>query len=333
MQNAIKHSHNIELNNTGKLFNKGAILTYLKQHKVDLTAYVFAAIVAWSVMLEAWTNSSEKWEEIEQQSIQNFVATQRDQVSNILEKPKLDVQDPKENIITSSDYLQKNNSEYIKSLELKPIFEFDSTIPNAGLGYYDENTWKSSIVLNDQVISKKSQEHLMDKKLYTEGLYANEYWWIEFMYKVHLKDFEQNYPLVNDKYYYYQVVEMMWEYKTLETFENHGTREAIHIFLLRIKEIIYSTWSENQYAMVSDMFRAAFESVFMWSNYDISYTNNGIDKLLTQNYYGNLPYSQISDFLSHIKDNLYSQWINVDDILEQWNISTQIASNSDYTHN
>ena len=89
MQNAIKHSHNIELNNTGKLFHKGAILTYLKQHKVDLTAYVFAAIVAGSVIMKTTSEQSQPIHS----DIQNTIQKQSLQVNDIIEQKSVSISD------------------------------------------------------------------------------------------------------------------------------------------------------------------------------------------------------------------------------------------------
>lgn len=327
MQNTIKHSNNIELTNTNTLFNKGAILSYLKEHKIDLTSYVFAAIVGGSVMMKP---TSEQLQSIHS-DIQHTIQNQSLQVNDIIEQKSASISDEFQTI--DQQILEKNDDiESETPLELSINFQYDSSIANAGEWDYDKNSWIGHIRLNPQVISKISAEKLTDKDLYAENLYHNELWSIKFMRKYSHKDLIQNHPDLLQKYDYYQIAEMLGEYGSLGNLQGKWTNEANHLFLLRIKEIIHSTWSKNQYAMVSDVFKSSFESVFMWSNDDISYTNTGIDQLLNQNYYGELPYSQISEFLYHIKDNLSSQWIYVDDILEQWNISTKIASNSDYTN-
>jgi hypothetical protein len=151
------------------------------------------------------------------------------------------------------------------------------------------------------------------------------------MRKIYPDDFKQNYPILSSKYHYDQVAEMMWEYKTLKTLANNGSIEATHIFLLRIREIIYSTWSRNQYAMISDSFKNVFDSVFNDNQRDITYTDEWVKKLLTLNHFWELSSNKISKFIRKIEDNLYSQWIQIENIIDNnyWN---QIAQNTDYTH-
>lgn len=328
MQNAIKHSNETEFTNTSTLFDKGAILRYLKEHKIDVASYVFAAILGGAVIMKP---TSEQPEPVHS-GIQNTIQKQSLQINNIIEQKSASISDEFQRIDQQTP--KKNDDiERETPLELSINFQYNSSITNAGEWDYDQNTWIGYIRLNPQMISKISSEKWTDKDLYTENLYYNELWSIQFMSKYSHQDLMQDHDDLLQKYDYYQVAEMLGEYGSLGNLEAKWTNEANHLFLLRIKEIIHSTWSKNQYAMVSDIFRASFESVFMSSNDELSYTNNGIDQLLTQNYYGDLPYSQISEFLYHIKDNLSSQWLYVDDILKQWNISTKIANNSDYTHN
>lgn len=328
MQNTINREENIDWNFESKLLEKWAFLSYLKKHRVDLASYAFGALFVLSYISQSNPNESEELNS----TIQQTVDTQKTQVSNILNQSNWNIEIS--NQIISEPRHNNNNEtqkEYIKPTELSINFQYDSTIYNAGEGNYDQETWVGFIRLNNEKIASLSQKYKVDPNIYAEVLYNNELWSIEFMHKIDHENFKLNYPDLYKKYYYNQLAEMLWEYKPLEKLEQNNTNEANHMFLLRIKEIIYSSWSQNQYAMISDIFSDVFHKVFTESDWNINYTEEGINQLLTQNYYGELSHTKITEFLDEIKDNLYSQWIYVDHILNQSNISTQIAQMTDYT--
>jgi hypothetical protein len=83
-------------------------------------------------MLQSSKNNSKEIGGLEQQIVQQVVKTQQNQVSNILEQPKLNNQIPKEEISEFTHFSQESQDEYIKSLKLEPDFQYDSTIANAG---------------------------------------------------------------------------------------------------------------------------------------------------------------------------------------------------------
>lgn len=328
MQNSINREENIDWNFESKLFEKWAVLSYLKKHKIDLTAYVFAAIVAGSVMLQSSPNKIEEFTS----TIQQTVETQKNQVSNILNQSNWDIKISNQ-ITSESNYnKQETQKEYIKSLELDIDFQYDSTIKNAGEADYYKETGKWFIRLNDQKIASISKIKDLNPDMYAEVLYQNELWSIKFMHKNNQENFQENYSTLSKKYNYFQVAEICWEFSSLKTLEEKGSSEANKMFLLRIKEIIDSSWSKNQYAMISDTFKSIFNLAFNDDQWEIAYTDEWINQLLNQNHFWELPHYKVSNFIMELENNLSSQWIYVDDILNQWNIWAQIAQNTDYTN-
>jgi hypothetical protein len=175
-------------------------LDYLKKHRIDVTSYVFLALIASYANQQSSPNQSNNLEPITQYT----VANQQQKVSNILQ---LNVTTDISNQIIQESQDAKQESIYNKDLSID--FQYDSNMQTTGLAYYDEETGQGFIKLNDAKIALTSDAYKINQDRYTEILYSNELSSIIFNHNVKKEDFQEKYPALSKRYEYRHVVEVV----------------------------------------------------------------------------------------------------------------------------
>jgi hypothetical protein len=336
MKTTTNVSENITWISKNVLWDKSAVLSFFKKHRLNIGAYTVAWILT-GCALHQWNNN-----EIVELNLETNLQIQNTQktVSKILDTEYLEEKSQHNDQFINSDQEIANIGAINKNTPLQLHFEINNNLVGAWESSYNRETGEWWITLNLEKIKDISQIYNFNIDNYTESITQNEiggntaaHYMSESMYVV-------KYPDLSSTYSYRHAIELFWEIFSLKYLLEENSYDANKLFLYRIKDIIHEAHKEDRYKMIDDVFARVFNEIFnenTWSDDYITYTNEWLDSLLTQNFNWELPHYLLEDFMNEIYNNLWDQGMNVQDIvnssnnINNWTLITQNTDNKDYT--